>query len=55
MFTSLSVILLCYNEEKSIEKDINKIQENIIKKIKNSEIIIVNDNSADQTLNILKR
>jgi glycosyltransferase involved in cell wall biosynthesis len=55
MFTSLSVILLCYNEEKSIEKDINKIQENIIKKIKNSEIIIVNDNSADQTLNILKK
>jgi glycosyltransferase involved in cell wall biosynthesis len=55
MVTSLSIILLCYNEEKNIEKDINNIKKNILNKVKNSEIIIINDHSTDLTLKILNK
>jgi glycosyltransferase involved in cell wall biosynthesis len=55
MITSLSVILLCYNEEKNIEKDINSIKKNILCKVRNSEIIIIEDKSTDKTLKILNK
>jgi dolichol-phosphate mannosyltransferase len=48
---SLSVILCTYNEEKFIENTLKKLlKEKII-----AEIIIVDDNSKDKTINIINR
>ena len=47
----ISVIIPVYNEEKYIDKVINKIAEVKIKK----EIIVVNDGSTDDTIKILKK
>jgi glycosyltransferase involved in cell wall biosynthesis len=52
---NLSVVLLAYNEEKSIEHDINSIKKNILDKIKKSELIIIEDFSLDKTFNIIKK
>ena len=49
--TRLSVIMPCYNEEKTIYEIIKKINNVKI----NKEIIIVNDGSTDQTSNMLKK
>ena len=45
-----SILLSTYNEEKFIKKTIQEI----FKHIKNSEIIIVDDNSTDQTVKIIE-
>jgi glycosyltransferase involved in cell wall biosynthesis len=47
----LSVIIPCYNEEKTIDQTIGKIlnQENI------KEIIIIDDNSTDNSINIINK
>lgn len=47
----LSVIIPCYNEEKTIDQTITKIlnQENI------KEIIIIDDNSTDNSINIINK
>lgn len=47
----ISVLIPCFNEEKTIEEIVNKIL--IQKKNFNIEIIIVDDGSTDQTKNIL--
>jgi glycosyltransferase involved in cell wall biosynthesis len=49
----LSIIVLVYNEEKSIKKDIEKIITEILEKIDNSELLIIEDHSNDRTLEIL--
>jgi len=46
----ISIIIPVYNEEKSIEKVINDLK----KCLPNQEIIVVDDNSTDQTNQILK-
>ena len=50
MNKNLSVILCTYNEAKIISKTIDEI----FLHNPNSEIIIVDDNSTDQTQNIIK-
>ena len=50
MNTNISVILCTYNEAKIISKTIDEI----FLYNPNSEIIIVDDNSTDQTQNIIK-
>ena len=47
----VSVIIPCYNEEKTIEKIISKVKSNLISPY---EIIVINDGSTDQTRNILE-
>ena len=48
----VSVIIPCYNTEKYIEKCINSV---INQTYKNIEIIVINDNSKDNTLKILNK
>lgn len=55
MLKELSILLLVYNEEKSIETDIKLINKYIKSKIKKCEIIIIEDFSTDKTYKILKR
>ena len=50
MNENITIILSTYNEKLSIEKTINEL----IKYIKNVEIVVVDDNSPDGTLEILK-
>ena len=45
------VVIPAYNEEKNIEKVINDIKKNI----KFADILIINDKSKDNTLNIIKK
>ena len=47
----LSIIIPCYNEERTIEKVINNV---INQKYKNIEIIVVDDHSQDSTTDSLK-
>ena len=47
----ISIVLCTYNEEKFIGTTLNLIK----KKIRNAEIIIVDDNSTDKTVNIIKK
>lgn len=51
----LSVILMVYNEEDSIEKDIQNYYHTITKKFSNSELIIAEDGSTDNTREIIKK
>jgi glycosyltransferase involved in cell wall biosynthesis len=52
-FYLLSIIIPAYNEEKTIEKILEKIENSNIEFKK--EVIIVNDGSSDGTRNILKK
>ena len=45
----LSIIIPCYNEERTIEKIINNVKNQVYKNI---EIIVVDDCSQDATLDI---
>ncbi len=51
----LSVIICVYNEEKTVEKLINKVQASKLPKKFSKEIIIIDNCSTDQTRNILKK
>tara|TARA_Y100000741_G_scaffold255879_1_gene197243 strand:+ start:673 stop:1383 length:711 start_codon:yes stop_codon:yes gene_type:complete len=51
--TKLTLILLAHNEEKTILRDIEDINKNILKKIKNTEFIICQDGSSDKTHKII--
>jgi dolichol-phosphate mannosyltransferase len=51
---SLSIIIPCRNEEKSIENTINQITNHLKKKVNNFEINVINDFSTDDTLKKLK-
>ena len=48
----ISIVIPTINEEKNINKTLDKISK--IKEILDSEIIIVDDNSQDDTLKIVK-
>ena len=48
----LSIIIPCYNEEKTIEEIIKRIHK--YSKIRNKEIIVIDDGSNDKTKSILK-
>ncbi|MCM8537729.1 MAG: bifunctional glycosyltransferase family 2/GtrA family protein [Lentisphaeraceae bacterium] len=50
---TLSIVIPCYNEEKTIEKCLDKVLE-IASSDLNLEIIIVDDYSKDQSLDIIK-
>ena len=52
---SLSIIIPCRNEEENIYSTIYSLKKKLSKKIKNYEIIIVNDFSEDKTLEICKK
>jgi len=52
---SVSIVMPCYNEEEIIEKAIRACYSEIISKIDDSEFIIIDDCSRDNTHNILKR
>lgn len=52
---SVSVVIPVYNEQEVIEEVVNSIYKNIISKVPDSEFLIVNDSSTDDTPNILKR
>jgi|TARA_Y100000310_G_scaffold38777_1_gene36284 glycosyltransferase involved in cell wall biosynthesis len=52
---SLSVVIPVYNEQEIIEKVVRNINQQIISKIPDSEVIIVNDCSTDNTLSILQK
>ncbi len=49
---SISVIIPVFNGEKTIEETINSILNQTFKKL---EIIIINDGSTDNTLEIIKK
>ena len=51
MSLKTSIILCTYNEAKYIENAVSELEKNI----PNLEIIIVDDNSADGTVEIIKR
>lgn len=51
--TSVSAILICHNEEKTIADEIQNYFETIISKIPHSELIIAEDGSTDNTRNII--
>ena len=53
MKTKLTLILLAHNEERTILADIKNINNNILKKIKNTEFIICQDGSLDKTHKII--
>ena len=50
----LSIIMPVYNEEKTLEKIVKRVQRVDLGKIK-KEIIIVNDASKDNSLNVIKK
>ena len=51
----LSIVIPCKNEEKIILKTFQKIKKILKKKIKKFEIILIDDFSDDNTINILKK
>ena len=51
---SLSVVIPAYNEEKRIGKTLRKIISYLDKKKHDYEIIVVDDNSKDKTVNVVK-
>lgn len=50
----LSIVIPAYNEEESISETVDQIEEAFSKVNINHEIFIVNDNSKDNTLEVLK-
>src|SRR3989344_5837016 len=50
----LSIIMPVYNEDKTVEKIVNKVEKIKIENVE-KEIIIINDASKDKTAEILKR
>ncbi len=51
--TSVSAILICHNEEKTLADEIQNYFQTIISKIPNSELIIAEDGSTDDTRKII--
>jgi glycosyltransferase involved in cell wall biosynthesis len=51
----LTVILMAYNEEKTIENEVKNYYEKIIEKLPGSEMIIAEDGSKDKTRDVLNR
>ena len=55
LIPELSVFFPAYNEEKEIEKTVNKAKKVLAKIAKKWEILIVNDGSKDRTLQVAKK
>jgi glycosyltransferase involved in cell wall biosynthesis len=55
MIDQLSIVLLAYNEQQSVENDLINIYQNVAKKVSKYEIIVVEDFSKDNTYEILKK
>src|SRR6187549_1770657 len=53
-YMKLSVIIPAYNEEGSIKSSILEIHSTLVKNNISHEILVINDNSKDQTEDILK-
>ncbi len=53
--TSISVVLPCYNEEKTIHQNIRRIAAYLSRRFANFEIIAVNDGSVDNTIRELNK
>ena len=53
MINSVSILIPCFNEEKTIKKVIDKVLNIDLGNI-SREIIIINDGSTDQTKTLLK-
>ena len=51
----LSIIIPCYNEEKTIEELLNKVLEVQLPENWEKEIVVIDDGSTDNTKNILKK
>lgn len=51
----LSVIMPAYNEEGAIAAAVEEVQQHILNRVENSELIVVNDGSRDDTGTILDR
>ena len=51
----LSIIIPVYNSSKIIPLLVKKIKENTKKKIKNYEVILINDSSKDNSWNVIKK
>jgi len=51
----LSIIIPCYNEEKRIEKSVNKILNYLTSEKLDAELIFVNDGSTDNTQHVLNK
>ena len=51
----LSIVIPAYNEEESITETINQIEEAFLKVNIDHEIYVVNDNSKDNTLQVLEQ
>ena len=51
----ISVVIPCYNSEKSIEELTNRIIETLNKREFIYELIFINDNSKDNTLGLLQK
>ena len=49
----LSVVIPAYNEEGSIQNTVETIYRTLLNEEIDHEILVVNDNSKDRTLNIL--
>lgn len=54
-FKSLSIIIPCYNEEKTIHRILNKVNEVVLHNGITKEIIIVNDCSRDGSKEVLEK
>jgi dolichol-phosphate mannosyltransferase len=52
--TTLSVIMPAYNEEESIALAVEEVQQYILNRVDDSELIVVDDGSQDSTAQILK-
>ncbi len=52
---SLSVVMPVYNEQGVIEHVVRSVYDNIVRKIDDSELIVVNDCSTDSTLSMLEK
>ncbi len=55
MTPALTVIMPAYNEQEAIEAAVLEVQENILDKLADSELVVINDGSLDQTGGILDR
>ena len=51
----LSIVIPCYNEEKNIKSTLNKILKYCKKNVIHYEIIVINDGSTDDTINIVNK
>lgn len=52
---ALSVVMPAYNEEDGIEVAVQAVQVNVLDRVPNSELVVVNDGSRDGTGALLDR